>query len=113
MLFSISDDALLPRRQGSRGAGLCLKDGVNVTVERRDNSDENHPSEIIVRDYNVEGGYPQFSRTGDMIMKKGRRGWRVPPEFAGSHNNNFVTRATDSILLELGDYIQKTTENML
>jgi pantoate kinase len=54
LLFSISDDALLPRRQGSRGAGLCLKDGVNVIVERLDNSDENPLSEIIVRDYNDE-----------------------------------------------------------
>ena len=54
LLFSISDDALLPRRQGSRGAGLCLKDGVSVIVERHDNSNGNHPSEIIVKDYNGE-----------------------------------------------------------
>ncbi|MGY8669810.1 MAG: GHMP family kinase ATP-binding protein [Candidatus Poseidoniales archaeon] len=58
LLFSISDDALLPRRQGSRGAGLCLKDGVKVTIERYDNSDEESSSEIIVNDYNdqiIEG----------------------------------------------------------
>ena len=68
---------------------------------------------IIVRDYDVEGGYPKRSRTGDMIMKEGRKGWRVPPEFAGSPSNNFVTRATDSILVELGNYIQTTAKNML
>ena len=31
-----------------------MKDGVKVIVERRDNSDEKHPSEIIVKDYNDE-----------------------------------------------------------
>ena len=68
---------------------------------------------IIVRDYEVEGGHPQASRTGDMIMRKNRKGWRVPPEFSGSPNNNFVTQAADSILPELGNYIQTTAKNML
>ena len=68
---------------------------------------------IIVRDYDVEGGHPKSSRTGDMIMRKGKKGWRVPPEFSSSPNNNFVTQATDSILPELGNYIQTTAKNML
>ena len=33
LLFSIHDDELLPRRQGSRGAGLCLDAGVRVRAE--------------------------------------------------------------------------------
>ena len=33
LLFSIHDDELLPRRQGSRGAGLCLDAGVRVQAE--------------------------------------------------------------------------------
>ena len=33
MLFSIHDDEILPRRQGSRGAGLCLDAGVRVRAE--------------------------------------------------------------------------------
>jgi hypothetical protein len=68
---------------------------------------------IIVRDYDVEGGHSARSRTGDMIMRKGKKGWRVPPEFAGSPGNNFVTRATDLILPELGNYIQNTVKSML
>jgi hypothetical protein len=69
---------------------------------------------IIVRDYDVEGGHPMFSRTGDMIMiKAGKRGWRVPPEFAGTPTVNFVTKATDSILPDLGHYIQSTARKML
>ena len=54
LLFSISDDALLPRRQGSRGAGLCLKDGVKVTVERHENTASTSNTEIIVNDHNGE-----------------------------------------------------------
>jgi pantoate kinase len=33
LLFSIHDDALLPRNQGSRGAGLCLEKGVQVSIQ--------------------------------------------------------------------------------
>lgn len=33
LLFSIHDEELLPRRQGSRGAGLCLDAGVRVRAE--------------------------------------------------------------------------------
>ena len=35
LLFSIHDEELLPRRQGSRGAGLCLDAGVRVRAEAR------------------------------------------------------------------------------
>ena len=33
-------------------------------------------------------------------MVKGR-GWRVPPEHSGSEDNNFITRAIDSVLPQL------------
>ena len=33
LLFSIHDDALLPRNQGSRGAGICLDKGVRVSIQ--------------------------------------------------------------------------------
>ncbi|SVC13832.1 uncharacterized protein METZ01_LOCUS266686, partial [marine metagenome] len=68
---------------------------------------------IIVRDYELEPGHVEVSRTGNMIMKRGKKGWRVPPEFAGSPSNNFITRATDSILPELGNYIQKIVKSAL
>ena len=32
LLFSIHDDAILPRNQGSRGAGMCLEKGVVATI---------------------------------------------------------------------------------
>ena len=33
LLFSVHSEALLARNQGSRGAGLCLEDGVSATVK--------------------------------------------------------------------------------
>ena len=33
LLFSIHDDAILPRNQGSRGAGMCLENGVVATID--------------------------------------------------------------------------------
>lgn len=68
---------------------------------------------VIVRDYITETGKPRVSRTGDMIMVKGKSGWRVPPEFSGTEEDNFVTRATDKILPKLGDFIRKTVEGSL
>ena len=56
---------------------------------------------IIVKEYEVKGGFPQNSRTGDKIMVKGA-GWRVPPQHAGSFGNNFITKACDEALDEIG-----------
>lgn len=52
---------------------------------------------IIIADYAfVVGSFPS-SRTGMGIMKQfGGPSWRVPPEFAGSINNNWITRAITS-----------------
>tara|TARA_R110000824_G_scaffold82221_3_gene206200 strand:- start:764 stop:1405 length:642 start_codon:yes stop_codon:yes gene_type:complete len=48
----------------------------------------------IIRDYHIQ--YGQKGRAGPAIMiKKGR--WKVPSEFAGNPNNNFVTRAINQI----------------
>ena len=59
---------------------------------------------VIVREYEVESGHAKSSRTGDKIMVKGK-GWRVPPEHAGSEGNNFITKASEQILPELGKFI--------
>ena len=39
LLFSIHDDALLPRNQGSRGAGICLEHGVSVSIQESGRSE--------------------------------------------------------------------------
>jgi len=61
---------------------------------------------VIVRKHESSAEFPSKSRTGDKIMIKGK-GWRVPPEFAGTAQDNFVTRATDKILPDLEKYIIK------
>lgn len=52
---------------------------------------------IIIVDYDlVYGSYPS-SRAGDAIMyQKIGSIWRVPAQYAGSRDNNWITRAVDS-----------------
>lgn len=69
----------------------------------------------IVRDYTVSYAVGSFrlanSRSGLAIMVPApRHQWRVPPEFAGTQNNNFVTRAIDSIDSKLEGILQKIFE---
>lgn len=53
---------------------------------------------IIIRDYSIAFNPRSKSRTGLAVMVNNPRGrWRVPPEFSGTKNNNFVTRALDNI----------------
>lgn len=49
--------------------------------------------QIIVRDYEVEFNPRGRSRSGEAIMVRSQRGWGVPPQFSGTVNANFVTRA--------------------
>ena len=42
------------------------------------------------------------SRTGKLVMREGKgKTWGVPPEFAGTERNNFVTRAIEDMKPEL------------
>ena len=52
---------------------------------------------IIVRQFQVDYSKPIGSRTGLAIMKPAKRGWRVPPQFSGTKNDNFITRTLDDI----------------
>jgi hypothetical protein len=55
-------------------------------------------SKTIIRDYEVEFGYNPKSRTGQAIMRGVKRGkWSVPSQFSGTQNNNWITRAIDSV----------------
>jgi len=67
---------------------------------------------IIVRDFEVQAGFPTSSRTGDKIMVKGK-GWRVPPEHAGSQGDNFITRAVDGVMGEIEEIIMADFKNAL
>jgi hypothetical protein len=53
---------------------------------------------IIVKNYTVNYTKVRGSRTGLATMTKTKgRGWRVPPEFSGTENDNFITRALDDV----------------
>jgi hypothetical protein len=52
-------------------------------------------TEPIVKNYSVRIGQNPFSRSGMAIMVESNKNWRVPSEFAGSINNNWMTRAID------------------
>lgn len=49
---------------------------------------------------------PRHSRTGTVIMyPTTKRSWGVPPQFAGTRDNNFITRAIDSIETDIYNII--------
>ena len=83
--------------------------------------------EIIIQDYRIVfGGLSQkFSRTGGPIMRKSPKGWGIgaasshigrkgiSSQFSGTPNNNFVTRAMDSMKEELENKISTLVRSTL
>lgn len=62
----------------------------------------------IIRDYGVVFKPSRRSRTGNAIMVRQTGGmWRVPSEFSGTINDNFVTRAMEGMDKELSVIIQE------
>lgn len=51
----------------------------------------------IISDYQVLVGPNKASRTGMAIMSPSKKSWRVPSSYAGTENDNWITRALDSI----------------
>jgi len=61
--------------------------------------------QVIIKDYVLSFGP---GRAGSQIMKVKRSGrWRVPPEFSGTINDNFVTRAIDGLDVQFGKIIEE------
>jgi hypothetical protein len=52
-------------------------------------------NKTIVRNYEVIMGPNRASRTGLALMKPSKKSWKVPSEFAGTSNDNWITRAID------------------
>ena len=67
-------------------------------------------NKIIVRNYEVQVGSNPRSRSGMAIMVPSKNNWRVPPEFAGTPTNNWVTRALSRLDDSILDIIQKEIE---
>ena len=63
---------------------------------------------VIISDYAFVPGPSPASRTGLGVMKQFNGAfWRVPPEFAGSIKNNWITRAIDSASSDINSTIQQ------
>jgi hypothetical protein len=67
----------------------------------------------IVKNYSVKYGPSPYSRSGMAIMVPSKDSWRVPPEFAGSQNDNWTTRAISTIDKSVYNLIQNTIEKYL
>lgn len=52
-------------------------------------------NKTIIKDYAVKFGPNRASRTGYAIMQSSKTSWKVPSEFAGTLNDNWITRALD------------------
>lgn len=69
---------------------------------------------IIVRNYRVKLGANARSRTGNAIMvESSGSNWRVPPEFAGTPSNNWVTRALSKIDDKIINILEKSLESAI
>jgi|694.fasta_scaffold00279_8 hypothetical protein len=68
-------------------------------------------NEVLIKNYKVEFGPDPNSRSGLAIMKpSSSSSWRVPPEFVGSEENNWITRAITRIENNVYDLIVKAVE---
>jgi len=65
---------------------------------------------LIVRNFDVKYGSDPNSRTGMAIMVPSNNSWRVPPEFAGSQDKNWTTRAIERVESQVYSIIQKNIE---
>lgn len=69
-------------------------------------------NKTIIKDYTVQLGPNPRSRTGMAIMKGQLAGkWSVPGSFAGTSNNNWVTRAIDSADDAINEILSKALNN--
>lgn len=67
--------------------------------------------QIIIKNYRVQMGPSRHSRTGMAIMVSSKENWRVPPEFAGTKSNNWITRSLSKLETTIPQIIQQEIEN--
>jgi hypothetical protein len=62
---------------------------------------------LIVPNHQVVIGPSRSSRTGFAVMRKSNAGWKVPSEFAGTEDDNWITRALDSAEPEIENLLDR------
>lgn len=66
-------------------------------------------NQTIIRDYVVEFGSNPRSRTGQAVMRGVKSGkWSVPAEFSGTLNDNWITRAIDSVESNINSILKES-----
>jgi hypothetical protein len=70
-------------------------------------------NEILVKNYEVAYNSSPYSRSGMAIMVPSSSSWRVPPQFAGNENDNWTTRAINSVEDSVYKIIQENIEKNL
>ncbi len=61
----------------------------------------------IIDNHEIVLGANPRSRTGSAIMINSKQSWRIPTEFVGTIEDNWITRAIDSVSSEVEDLLQK------
>jgi hypothetical protein len=67
-------------------------------------------NKTIIQKHEVQIGPNPTSRTGMAIMVKSNKSWRVPPEFVGTVQNNWTTRAIERAQNAISQVIKKEIE---
>lgn len=70
-------------------------------------------NEIIVKNYEVVYGSFNYSRSGMAIMKPSSGSWRVSTQFSGTEQDNWTTRAINSVEDNIYNIIQKNIEKQI
>jgi hypothetical protein len=68
---------------------------------------------ILVKNYSVKFGPNNRSRTQYAIMVESDQNWRVPPEFAGTQKNNWITRSLENVNDEIINLMIQELERVL
>lgn len=64
-------------------------------------------NKTIISKQEVVIGPNKFSRTGNALMRNSNKSWKVPSEFSGTINNNWITRAIDGVESSIESLLNK------
>ena len=67
----------------------------------------------LVKKFRVQMGPSKNSRSGMAIMVKDKANWHIPPQFAGTISNNWITRAIDRLDNEIINIIKTSIEKKI
>lgn len=68
---------------------------------------------ILVKDYAIKIGPSKRSRTGNAVMVKSLKNWRMPSQFVGVADNNWVYRAISQLDSKIETMMQSELEKSL